>query len=406
MRIVITKDGTKYIEELSPNVSIGYNSDSDMSKRNNIKKTKIFPKTRSVNQIGILNKNLKFNHKSSTNIFKNSAKNININDMLNNVINKKDLGNFNIKNGNSLEIIKLKNKNKKVKLPQILENKYILYDIDNSSDQQNNIIPDILLSINNSIDNEYLNKSKSSMKRTKTINDIVNDMDNSKQKDDYKNIMTINNEKKIMLPKIRKSFPLKYIISKESYNRLNKEMNKLEKDSTIEKKLFPNNNNYFIKNNWEILKKNVDLSLNNKINAKNVNLIEYLNKDKNISNIYLQQFYMFDKDKINKLEAISKKILYKKKIEEQFNQNIKNKLKTNLEDLNNQFKQSLNNINDKLSECEGIIKKDEDKFVPNDKNRYLDQFMDAEKNWEKYNLERYYKKSSSPKRSAFRSLLV
>ena len=406
MRIVITKDGTKYIEELSPNVSIGYNSDSDMSKRNNIKKTKFFPKTRSVNQIGILNKNLKFNHKSSTNIFKNSAKNININDMLNNVINKKDLGSFNIKNGNSLEIIKLKNKNKKVKLPQILENKYILYDIDNSSDQQNNIIPDILLSINNSIDNEYLNKSKSSMKRTKTINDIVNDMDNSKQKDDYKNIMTINNEKKIMLPKIRKSFPLKYIISKDSYNRLNKEMNKLEKDSTIEKKLFPNNNNYFIKNNWEILKKNVDLSLNNKINAKNVNLIEYLNKDKNISNIYLQQFYMFDKDKINKLEAISKKILYKKKIEEQFNQNIKNKLKTNLEDLNNQFKQSLNNINDKLSECEGIIKKDEDKFVPNDKNRYLDQFMDAEKNWEKYNLERYYKKSSSPKRSAFRSLLV
>ena len=133
---------------------------------------------------------------------------------------------------------------------------------------------------------EYLNKSKSSMKRTKTINDIVNDMDNSKQKDDYKNIMTINNEKKIMLPKIRKSFPLKYIISKDSYNRLNKEMNKLEKDSTIEKKLFPNNNNYFIKNNWEILKKNVDLSLNNKINAKNVNLIEYLNKDKNVQQLF------------------------------------------------------------------------------------------------------------------------
>ena len=401
MRIVITKDGTKFIEDLSPSASIGYNSDSDMSKRN-IKKTKFFPKTRSVNQIGILNKNIKFNHKSSTNIFKNGSKNININDMLKNVINNKNL---NLINGNSLEVIKLKNKNKKVKLPQILENKYILYDVDNSSDQQNNFIPDILVSINNSIDNDYLNKSKSSMKRTKTINDVINDMDNSNQKDDYKNIMTINNEKKIMLPKIRKAFPLKYIISKDSYNRLNKEMNKLEKDSTIEKKLFPNNNNYLIRNNWEILKKNVDLSLNNKINSKNVNLIEYLNKDKNISNIYLQQFYMFDKDKINKLEAISKKILFKRKIEEQFNQNIKNKLKTNLEDLNNQFKQSLNNINNKLNECEGIIKKDEDKFVPNDKNRYLDQFMDAEKNWEKYNLERYYKKSSSPKRSAFRSLL-
>jgi hypothetical protein len=255
MRIVITKDGTKIIEDLSPNASIGYNSDSDMSKRNNIKKPKFFPKTRSVNQIGILNKNIKFSHKSSTNIFKNNTKNININDMLKNVINKKNLGNFNIKNGNTLEIIKLKNKNKKVKLPQILENKYILYDIDNSTDQQNNFIPDVLLSINNSIDNDYLNKSKSSMKRTKTINDVINDMDNSKQKDDYKNIMTINNEKKILLPKIRKAFPLKYIISKDSYNRLNKEMNTLEKDSTNEKKLFPNNNNYLIKNNWEILKK-------------------------------------------------------------------------------------------------------------------------------------------------------
>ena len=73
--------------------------------------------------------------------------------------------------------------------------------------------------------------------------------------------------------------------------------------------------------------------------------------------------------------------------------------------INLNFRQSLNNINNKLTKYEFIINKDKAKFLINEKNKYLEQFMDAEKNWNKYNLERFYKKSSSPKRSAYRRLL-
>ena len=85
--------------------------------------------------------------------------------------------------------------------------------------------------------------------------------------------------------------------------------------------------------------------------------------------------------------------------------NIKNKLRANLMNININFRQSLNNINNKLNKYELIIKKDKEKFLLNDKNRYIEQFMDAEKNWDKYNIEKLYKKSTSPKRSAFRLLI-
>jgi hypothetical protein len=212
-----------------------------------------------------------------------------------------------------------------------------------------------------------------------------------------------NNKEGSRLPKIRKSFPLKYIIGKDSLKRLNNEMKNLENNCELEKKLFPHN--YFINKNWEKRKKIFDISLNNEINSKNKNLIEYLNKDKNISNIFIQKFSNFDKEKMSKLDGISKKLLYKKEQDRLLNSNIKNKIKANIININLNFRQGLENINNKLNKYEFIINKDKDKILLNDKNRYLDQFLDAQKNWEKYNLERFYKKSSSPKRSAYRPLL-
>ena len=387
MRIVITKNGTKIIEDLSPNNSIDYNSCnnnqiylSPIKNMNNLKKNK------SVKHI-CFQKSSKINSENSSNANINEN-NIDINDMLKTLINKDNVRKINRKHLDNLKIINLKN-NKKIKLPKLLENKYLLYDIFKTQ-SKSKFVPDILLSINDNIDNDHLNKEI--MKRTKTFSDISNNKsENSINKDET------------TLPRIRKAFPLKYIIGKESVKRLNKEMSKLEESCDVEKKLFPNN--YFIKKNWENSKKNFDLSLNNEINSKNINLIEYLNKDKNISNIFLQKFSKFNNEQIDKLESISKKLLYKKEQDKQINKNIKNKIKTNIMNININFRQSLNNINDKLTKYEFIINKDKDKFLINDKNKYLEQFMDAEKNWDKYNLERLYKKSSSPKRSAYRPLL-
>ena len=374
MRIVITKDGTKIIESLSSNNSIDYNSDINQLNLS----PKNLKKNRSVNQIGTHRKN-----KLNINNIKTNENNININDMLNTLINK-DNNIINRNHIHNLKIINLRNK-KKVKLPKIIENKYLVYD-NFETENKKQYIPKILLSINNNINNDLLNKKN--IKRTNTFSNIIRNKSES----------NINKEEEV-LPTIRETFPLKYIIEKESIKRLNKEMNILEKNCINEKKLFPNN--YFIKKSWENSKKNFEMSLNNEINSKNINLIEYLNRDKNISNIFLQKFSKINTKRIDKLEFISKKLLYKKEKDKQINENIKNKIKTNLMNLNLNFRQSLSNINNQLNKYEYILNKDKDKIVYNEKNRYLEQFLDAEKNWDKYNLERFYKKSSSPKRSIY-----
>ena len=403
MRIVVTNNGTKFIEDLSPNNSIDYNSDTIQNNLSIIKlRLKNLKKNKSVNQMMNMRKNNKFYFKSLSNLNSNLEK-IDVGDVLNSIktnndnINQNNKGKSFSPNINNLKIIKLKNK-KKIKLPKILESRYILFDSKNKKKENEKVIPEILLSINDSIDNDNYNK-RNLTKNAKTISQIntinfsdIEDNNNFYHNDD-------------IFPKIRKSFPLKYIIDKDSYKRLNKEMKNLENDCNIEKKLFPKN--YFIKNNWENSKKRFDLSLKNEINSKNINLIEYLNKDKNISNIFIQKFCNLNKEEINKLDAISKKLLYKKKQDIQFNENIKNKIKANIMNININFRQSLNNMNNKLNKYELILNKGKDKNIlndKNDKNRYLEQFMDAEKNWDKYNLERLYKKSSSPRRSLFRPL--
>ena len=401
MRIVVTNNGTKFIEDLSPNNSIDYNSDTTQNNLSIIKlRLKNLKKNKSVNQMMNMRKNNKFYFKSLSNLNSNLEK-IDVGDVLNSIktnndnINQNNKGKSFSPNINNLKIIKLKNK-KKIKLPKILESRYILFDSKNKKEEYEKVIPEILLSINDSIDNDNYVK-RNLTKNAKTISQIntinfsdIEDNNNFYHNDD-------------IFPKIRKSFPLKYIIDKDSYKRLNKEMKNLENDCNIEKKLFPKN--YFIKNNWENSKKRFDLSLKNEINSKNINLIEYLNKDKNISNIFIQKFSNIDKEKMFKLDGISKKLLYKKEQDRLLNSNIKNKIKANIININLNFRQGLENINNKLNKYEFIINKDKDKILLNDKNRYLDQFLDAQKNWEKYNLERFYKKSSSPKRSAYRPLL-
>ena len=342
MRIVVTKDGTKIIEDLSiDNKTINQNSENNQADINMIKlRIQNLKKNKSENHIVNLKNINKVKSQSVSNL-NNIGKTIDINDMLNNVITNKNNHNTNNKNKSNnkynthnLKIIKLKNI-KKIKLPKLLENRYILYDNVNDESKNKNNIPDILLSINNSIENDNHNENiiKKNIKRTKTVSNIntVNDVNNIEKSE---NKIIINNDDN--LPKIRKTFPLKYIIDKDSYNRLNKEMKSIEDNVNIEKKLFPKN--YFIKNNWENSKKNFDISLKNEINSKHINLIEYLNKDKNISNIFIQKFCNLNKEEINKLDAISKKLLYKKKQDIQFNENIKNKIKANIINININFR--------------------------------------------------------------------
>ena len=386
MRIVITKNGKKIIENLSQDNSIEYNLDTNRFNQSRTNKTRniIIRKKRSMTN-NAFRKTKIFKH--SSNIFSKESY-LDIDDIRNNLVNKPNKKTINENFINNIKKINLKNR-RKLKLPKLLEDKYLIYDTF-ETDNRKKFIPNILVSINDSIDNDILNKKN--MKSIKTSSELT--VNNTER----------NNNEESNLPMIRKTFPLKYIIGKDSVERINKEMTLYEKSCDLEKKIFPTN--YLIKKNWEQSKRDVDKSLNNEINSNNINLIEYLNKDKNISNVFLQQFSKFNNERINKLEHLSKKILHRKEQDKQISKTIKTKIKTNLMNININFRRSLDNMSNELNKYDIIINKNKDKFVSSEKNRYFEQFLEAEKNWDKYNLLRFYKKSSSPRRSAYRPLAV
>ena len=224
MRIVITNKGTKIIEDLSPDNSLDYNSDTNKFNSSIIQKTrnKNLKRNKSLN-IESFQKSKRFNSQKSFNIY-SKEKNVDINDILNNLVNKQNLKNINRNTIDNIKIIDIKN-NRKVKLPKLLESKYIVYDF-LQNEKQKKILPNILLSINDNIDNDLLNKKK--VKNMKSFSEpTINDFE--------------NNNDEMIFPTIRRAFPLKYIIGKDSFKRLNKEMSSLGKSCDLEKKLFPQN---------------------------------------------------------------------------------------------------------------------------------------------------------------------
>ena len=242
MRIVVTKNGTKILEDLSSNNSIiNYNSESEIALTdiNRFKqRMRRLTKNRSVNQHGNLKKNRYFSQSLSH--FNILEKKIDVNDMLNNIkLNKNNSNNTTNKNTINLKIIKLKNK-KKIKLPKLLENRYILYDLINDKEIKKDYIPNIILSINNTMNNAKNNKKNMIRNKTTSVLNTINNLENSENK---KLNININNKVE-NFPKIRESFPIKYIIDKNSYNRLNREMKILKNNINMKNKIFPKN--YFI----------------------------------------------------------------------------------------------------------------------------------------------------------------
>ena len=167
MRIVVTKNGTKVIEDLSPNNSIDNSSDIYQNSNDMINfRLKQLKKNKSYNKISNL-KNMNKNITQSLSNLKNDIEHKDINDILKSInSNESNQNNGNNLNINNLKIIKIKN-NKKVKLPKLLEERYIFFDTINIENVRQNHIPNILLSINNSIDKDIMKEKI--MKRTKTL---------------------------------------------------------------------------------------------------------------------------------------------------------------------------------------------------------------------------------------------
>ena len=385
MRIVITKNGRILIQDINPDVKF----------KSMLSNYKSFNKGR------LLSKNLTFNEikknsygKSAKNIFspQKMIKNLQIDDVL---------SGLNSPRSESKSLCKVLNidPNKNLNLPQSIAERYFSTEMNsmNVDKEEKNILPDVLISINKSIE-----KDASKMGLDYVYNNISS-LQTMKEKGN-ENMFSTNAEQdglgrfttSFSLPKVLPAYPLKYIIPPNSIKNLKKQADKLEDELYKDKRLTEDNFRSKIKKDMQ---RTLASSLRNEIRTENTNLITYLNKDKDIRAQFIERLSKFDENKIRRLNKISQKTMFIKVQEKIIKERIKDKVRAQFRNTSEKYKEGLENIRDKLFQSEKIIIAEEKKVI-NKKERYVNQYNEAELNWLKSGVLRFYHKSKPPINSA------
>ena len=381
MRIVITKNGRILIQEINPDVK--YKSMLTNSK--SLNKTKFFPKNIQFNKL-----KKKAYGNSVKNIFspQNKPKNLKIDEVL---------SDFNSPKSKSKSLCKILNidPNKRLNMPQSISERYFSTQVNsmNLDNEEKNILPDVLISINKSIE-----KDASKMGLDYVYNNISS-LQTLKEKGEDKMLFT-NSEQDGMgryttsfnLPKVLPAYPLKYIISPNSVRNLKKQAIKLENDLYKDKRLTEDNFRSKVKKD---IKRTLALNLKNEIKSENTNLITYLNEDKDIKTRFVDRLSKFDDNRLRRLNKISQKTMFIKEQEKIIKERIKDKIIAQFRNTSEKYKEGLENIKDKLIISEKIITSEEKKVVDK-KERYINQYNEAELNWVKSGALRFYNKSKPP----------
>ena len=392
MRIVITKNGKIIIREINPEVKY----------KNLLTSHNQFMSRRFGNQSKLSHsRNNSFGNTSNNLSIHN--KNLNIDDVLSNVQSNKK----NIKSTSQCKILNLE-PNKHLMLPQSIADRY--FDDQSSLEiEDKNLLPDVFVSINKSIEKDantkgfnYIYNNISSL-QTMHDKEIEENLSRKKSLEDNSSLL-LNTEQNDMgrysttfnLPKILPAYPLKYIINPYTIKNIKKEAKLKEYELKKGKKLTEDN---FRSKVIPDPRYNLELSLKNEIKIENTNLITYLNKSKDIKAPFVERLSMYDNEQIKKLNKISQKTMFIKGQEKIISDKIRNKIKGLYRQSSEEYKKGLETLKEKLNRYENIVKAEEKKIIDK-RERYLNQYNEAEKYWVKSNALRFYKKSDPPKNSA------
>ena len=381
MRILITKNGRIIIQDIHPEIKY----------KGLLTSQKSFVSKKNFNNLTLNSLKHKTIDKSTKNIFhpKKKLKNIEIDDVLS------EINSPQMNNSKSVCKMLTIDPNKNLNMPQSVADKYFSTQFDsmNNDNEDKNILPDVLISINKSIE-------KDASKRG--LDYIYNNISSLQtMKENGRNrMMSINSEREeqghyttnMNLPKILPSYPLKYIITPKILKKLKKQAIKMEYDSKKDKRLSEDNFRSKVKKD---LKTTLELNLKNEINAENTNLISYINKDKEIKVPFVDRLCNFDENKLRKLNKISQKTMFVQGQEKIIKERIKDKIKTKYRNASETYKDGLENIRCQLMKLEKIIN-DEEKKIVDKKERYANQYNEAELNWVKSGVLRFFHKNKPP----------
>jgi hypothetical protein len=392
MRIVITKNGKIIIREINPEVKY----------KNLLTSHNQFMSRRFGNQSKLSHsRNNSFGNTSNNLSIHN--KNLNIDDVLSNVQSNKK----NIKSTSQCKILNLE-PNKHLMLPQSIADRYF-EDQSSLEIEDKNLLPDVFVSINKSIEKDantkgfnYIYNNISSL-QTMHDKEIEENLSRKKSLEDNSSLL-LNTEQNDMgrysttfnLPKILPAYPLKYIINPYTIKNIKKEAKLKEYELKKGKRLTEDN---FRSKVIPDPRYNLELSLKNEIKIENTNLITYLNKSKDIKAPFVERLSMYDNEQIKKLNKISQKTMFIKGQEKIISDKIRNKIKGLYRQSSEEYKKGLETLKEKLNRYENIVKAEEKKIIDK-RERYLNQYNEAEKYWVKSNALRFYKKSDPPKNSA------
>lgn len=381
MRILITKNGRIIIQDIHP----------DIKYKGLLTSQKSFVSKKNFNNLTLNSLKYKTIDKSTKNIFhpKKKLKNLEIDDVLS------EINSPQMNNSKSVCKMLTIDPNKNLNMPQSVADKYFSTQFDsmNNENEDKNILPDVLISINKSIEKDASKKG---------LDYIYNNISSLQtMKENGRNrMMSINTEREdqghytmnMNLPKILPSYPLKYIITPKILKKLKKQAIKMEYDSKKDKRLSEDNFRSKVKKD---LKTTLELNLKNEINAENTNLISYINKDKEIKVPFVDRLCNFDDNKLRKLNKISQKTMFVQGQEKIIKERIKDKIKAKFRNASETYKDGLENIRFQLMKSEKIIN-DEEKKIVDKKERYANQYNEAELNWVKSGVLRFFHKNKPP----------
>ena len=342
---------------------------------------------------------------STKNIFspKKKPKNLDIDDVLLDYRTKKD------KSKSPLKILNIE-PNKHLNMPQSIAERYFSTQVSslNEENEEKNILPDVLLSINKSIEKDaskkgfnyiYNNISSLQSMRDKGEDDIFF----KKSSRDESQSILLNADKEqgrytmsFSLPKILPAYPLKYIISPKCIKNLKNQAIQMDYELSKDKRLTEDNFRSRLKKD---IKSSLVSSLKNEIKTENTNLITYLNKAKEIKEPFVERLSRFDDKKLRKLNKISQKTIFIQGQEQKLKERIENKIKGQFRQASEKYKEGLETIKGKLVKSEKIINAEEKKIIDK-KERYISQYNEAELNWVKSGALRFYNKNKPPINSA------
>lgn len=381
MRILITKNGRIIIQDIHP----------DIKYKGLLTSQKSFVTKKNFNNLTLNSLKHKTIDKSTKNIFhpKKKLKNLEIDDVLS------EINSPQMNNSKSVCKMLTIDPNKNLNMPQSVADKYFSTQFDsmNNDNEDKNILPDVLISINKSIEKD------ASKRGLDYIYNNISSLQTMKENGRNK-MMSINTEREeqghytmnMNLPKILPSYPLKYIITPKILKKLKKQAIKMEYDSKKDKRLSEDNFRSKVKKD---LKTTLELNLKNEINAENTNLISYINKDKEIKVPFVDRLCNFDDNKLRKLNKISQKTMFVQGQEKIIKERIKDKIKAKFRNASETYKDGLENIRCQLMKSEKIIN-DEEKKIVDKKERYANQYNEAELNWVKSGVLRFFHKNKPP----------